>query len=86
MEYWAFVDERVLRNWKRGVVSMVCQQVIYGDDKHCHTIVGCKLRQKQLQQRQHLRKRCKLGAPIRQKAVSWSLEACKVSCCNQYRF
>ena len=32
-------------------------------DQHCHTIVGCNLRQKQLQQAQHPKKRCKLWAP-----------------------
>ena len=32
-------------------------------DQHCHTIVGCNLRQKQLQQGQHPKKRCKLWAP-----------------------
>ena len=39
---------------------MTCRQFIYGVDQHCHTMVGCNLRQKQLQQGEHLKKRCKL--------------------------
>jgi hypothetical protein len=37
--------------------------------------VGCNLRQKQLQQGQHLEKRCKLWAPTWQKEVGWAPEA-----------
>jgi hypothetical protein len=44
-------------------------------DQHCHTMVGCNLRQKQLQQGQHLKKRCKLWAPTWQKEVGWAPEA-----------
>ena len=39
---------------------MTCQHFAYGVDQHCHTKVGCNLRQKQLQQGEHLQKRCKL--------------------------
>ena len=38
-------------------------------------MVGCHLRQKQLQQGQHLKKRCKLWAPILQKEMGWAPEA-----------
>ena len=38
---------------------MTCQQFIYGVDQHCHTMVGCNLRQKQLQQGQHLTHCCR---------------------------
>ena len=50
---------------------MTCQYFTYGVDQHqhCHTKVGCNLRQKQLQQGQHLKKRCKLWAPTWQKEV-----------------
>ena len=37
---------------------MTCQHFTYGVDKHCHTLVGCNLREKQLQQGEHLTKRC----------------------------
>ena len=47
----------------------------YGVDQHCHTMVGCNLRQKQLQQGQHLKKRCKLWAPTWQKEMGWAPEA-----------
>ena len=37
---------------------------VYRVDQHCHTIVDCNLRQKQLQLGQHLKKCCnKLWAP-----------------------
>ena len=54
---------------------MICQHFTYGVDQHCHTMVGCNLRQKQLQQGQHLKKRCKLWAPTWQKEVGWAPEA-----------
>jgi len=60
MEDWDFVDDRDLQNWKDGVACMTCQHFIYGVDQHCHAMVGCNLRQKQLQQGKHLKKRCKL--------------------------
>ena len=59
MEEWDFVDDRDLQGWKGGVVCMTCQQFTYGVDQHYRKMVGCNLRQKQLQQVQHLKKRCK---------------------------
>ena len=48
---------------------MTCQDVTYGVDKHCHTMVGCYLRQKQLQQGPQLKKHCKLwSSPLEIKA------------------
>ena len=58
-----------------GVVWMTCQHFIYGVDQHCVTMVGCNLRQKQLQQGQHLKKRCKLWAPTWQQEMGWAPEA-----------
>ena len=77
MEDWDFIDERDLQGWKGGVVCMTCQHFTYGVDQHCHTMVGCNLRQKQLQQGEHLKKRCKLWAPTWQKQVGWAPEAGK---------
>ena len=73
--HWGYVDERDLQNWKGGVVCMTCQHFAYGVDQHCRTMVGCNLRQKQLQQGEHLKKRCKLWAPTWQKKVGWAPEA-----------
>ena len=75
VEEWGFVDDRDLQGWKGGVVCMTCQHFVYGVDQHCHTMVGCNLRQKQLQQGQHLKKRCKLWAPTWHKEVGWAPEA-----------
>ena len=63
MEEWDFVDERDLQGWKGGVVCMTCQHFTYGVDQHCHTMVGCNLRQKQLQQGQYLRSGANSGHP-----------------------
>ena len=60
IEEWGFVDQRDLQNFKDGMVCMTCQHVTYGVDQHCHTMVGCNLRQRQLQQGEHLKRRCKL--------------------------
>ena len=58
-----------------GVVCVTCQHFTYGVDQHCYTILGCNLRQKQLQQGQHLKRRCKLWAPTWKKQVGWAPEA-----------
>ena len=63
MEEWDFVDDSDLQGWKGGVVCMTCQHFAYGVDRHCHTVVGCSLRRRQLQQGEHLKKRCGYGLP-----------------------
>ena len=75
MEEWAFVDERELQGWKGACVCITCQHFTYGVDQHCHTLLGCNLRQQQLQQGEHLKKRCKLWAPTRQKEMGRPPEA-----------
>ena len=54
---------------------MTCQHFVYGLDAHCHTLLGCSLRRKQLQQGDHLRKRCRSWAPTSQSAMGWAPEA-----------
>ncbi len=54
---------------------MTFQHCTYGEDQHCHTLLGCTLKQKQLQQGQHLNKKCKLWAPTWQKEMAWAPEA-----------
>ena len=50
MEEWAFIDERELQGWKGGCGCITCQHFTYGVDQHCHTLLGCNLRQQQMQQ------------------------------------
>ena len=64
--------QRVREMRQRG---RTCQHFAHGVDRHCHTVVGCNLRQPQFQQGQHLKKRCKLWAPTWQKEVGWAPEA-----------
>ena len=73
MEEWGFVDERELQGWKGGCVCITCQHFAYGMDQHCHTLLGCNLRQQQLQQGEHLTKKCKLWAPTWQKEMGCGL-------------
>ena len=61
VEDWVFVDEHDLESWKGGVVRMTCQHFTYGVDDHCHTVVGCKLRQKRLGQGDQLKNAAKYG-------------------------
>ena len=63
MKAWDIVDERDLQGWKGGMVCKTCQHFTYGVDKRCHTMVGSNLRQKQLQQGEHLKQRCKFWSP-----------------------
>ena len=72
LEGWDFFDERELEGWKGGGVCMTCQHSVYGVDRHRHMVVGCNLRQRQLQQGEHLKKRCKSWAPTSQSAMGWA--------------
>ena len=72
MEEWPFFDHHDLEGWKGSKVCMTCQHFSYGVDRHCHTLVGCNLRQQQLQQGEHLTKRCQQWAPTWQKEVGWA--------------
>ena len=75
MEEWAFIDDAELQGWKGACICMTCQHFTYGVDQHCHTLLGCTLRQRQLQQVEHLKKKCKLWAPTWQKEMGWAPEA-----------
>ena len=46
MEEWAFIDDAELQGWKGAGICMTCQHFTYGVDQHCHTLLGCTLRQK----------------------------------------
>ena len=67
MEESVYIEERDLWSLKGGVVCMTCQYFTYGWDQHCHGMVGCNLRLKQMQQGQLFKKRCKLWAPTWQR-------------------
>ena len=75
MEEWDFVDERELQGWKGGVLCMTCQHFCYGLDRHCHSLLGCNARKKQLQQGDLLKKKCQLWAPTWEKEFGWAAEA-----------
>nr|WP_071840742.1 hypothetical protein [Synechococcus sp. WH 8020] len=74
MEEWAYLDESELSNCRCSSVCVACQHFRHGVDQHCHTLVGCNIRQKQLQQGHHLTKTCKLWAPTWQSTVGWAPE------------
>ena len=59
MEEWSFVDDRELKGWRRAQVCMTCQHFAYWVDQHFHTLVGWNFRQKQLEQGEHLTRRCR---------------------------
>ena len=61
MEEWGFVDERELQGWKGGS-SASPASTSPTVDQHA-ALLGCNLRQQQLQQGEHLKKKCKLWAP-----------------------
>ena len=63
MEDGGFIDERELQGWKGACVCITCQHFTDGVDQHCHTLLSCNLRQQQLQQGKHLKKKCTLWAP-----------------------
>ena len=44
-------------------------------DSQMQTPSGCRLREQQLQQGEHLKKKCKLWAPTLQKEAGWAPEA-----------
>ena len=75
MDEWGFIDERELQGWKGGCVCITCQHFTYGVDQHCRTLLGCNLRQRQLQQGEHLKEKYKLWTPTWQKEMGWPREA-----------
>jgi hypothetical protein len=46
-------------------------------DAHCRTMVACNLRQQQLQQSDHLIKRCRHWSPAWQDQAGWCLGTAK---------
>ena len=74
VEEWDFVDERELQNWKGERICLTCQHFVYGVDGHCRTMVACNLRQQQLQQGDHLIKRCRHWTPTWQDQAGWCPE------------
>jgi len=80
-----FLEDMVTRRMKNmgegrqaavmAIKSYLCQHFVYGVDQYCHTMVACRLREKQLVQGDRLKKRCKLWVPIWQKEVGWTPEA-----------
>lgn len=58
MEEWDYVDDRQLQGWKGRQVCITCKHFTYGVDGHCRTFPACNLRRGQLQQGEHLLKRC----------------------------
>ena len=74
MDDWDFVDERELQNWKGARICLTCQHFAYGVVAHCRTMVACNLRQQQLQQGDHLIKRCRHWSPTWQGEAGWCPE------------
>ena len=70
---WVFVEGLKRTNTSR--VFMTYQHLAYGADQYCRTVLGFNLRQKPLQQGEHLKKRCKLWAPTWHKEMGWAPEA-----------
>ena len=58
VEQWDYSDDRYLQSWKGQRICITCQHFTYGVDTSCRTILGCNLRRQQLQQAEHLLKRC----------------------------
>ena len=59
---------------------MTCRHFAHGTDAHgadaqCHVLLGCNIRQMQVQHGDHLKKRCQLWAPSWQKDMGWAPEA-----------
>ena len=63
-----------------GVIYMTYQHFAYGVDRHCHTKLAFNLRQRQLAQGDHLKKRCKLLAPTWRAEVAGLLKPARRLC------
>ena len=75
MEEWGFIDERELQGWKCGCACITSQHFTNGVDHYCYTLSGCNLKQPQLQQVEHLKRKCKLWAATQQKGIGLVPEA-----------
>ena len=74
MDEWEYVDASELQNWKGARICLTCQHFTYGVDASWRTMVARKLRQQQLQQGDHLTKRCRLWCPTWQDQAGWCPE------------
>jgi hypothetical protein len=43
-------------------------------DQHCYTLLSCNLRQQQIQQGEHMKKKWKLWEPTWQEEMGWAPE------------
>ena len=58
MEEWNYLDERRLERSYDSRVCVSCVHFAHGVDSHCRTLVACQLHRGQLQQGDHLTRRC----------------------------
>ena len=59
---------------KGARICLTCQHFTNGVDAHSRTMVACNLRQQQLQQSDHLIKRCRHWSPSWQDQAGWCPE------------
>ena len=51
-------------------ICITCQHLTYGVDLQCRTILGCKLKRQQLQQGEHLLKRCEHWSTLLDQSIA----------------
>ena len=69
MEGWDYTDERELQNRRGERICITCQRFSCGADSSCRKILGCNLRRQQLQQGEHLLKRCDYRSTLADKPM-----------------
>ena len=81
VDAWAGAGERLRALPPNGLTALQAGYLhgggagLDGVDQHCHTLVGCNLRQKQLKQVEHLSKRCRNWTPAWQKEMGSIMES-----------
>ena len=71
-EKWEYLEEGSLRKSRSACVCMTCQHFDYSCDKHCKTLLTCRMQQRLIPHGEHLNSRCPLWTRRIEREIGWS--------------
>ncbi|WP_320674929.1 galactose oxidase [Prochlorococcus sp. MIT 1341] len=74
-EVWEYLEEGSLKKSRSACVCMTCQHFGYSCDKHCRTLLTCRIRERLIPHGEHLNSRCPLWMRRTEEKISWCPEA-----------
>ncbi len=74
-ESWEYIEEDRLKRSRSACVCMTCEHFDYCCDKHCRTVLTCRIQQRLIPHGEHLNSRCPLWIRRIEKKTNWYPEA-----------